>query len=87
MKRFGKAAQWDAATEPIHTTDFAGVSTRTLLMRSANTRRMLAEVVDLLRGEFAHWQLVEVAEGGHMAPLTQADAVNTVLSDFLDDRI
>lgn len=75
--------EWDAANKPTRTDDFAGVSARTLLMRSADTRRVLSETVDLLRSAFPHWPLIEVAEGGHMAPLTRADAVNASIADFL----
>ena len=76
--------EWDSIDEP-HTADlFATVSARTLLMRCAAGRLVTHETVEVLRETYPRWSFVEVAEGGHMAPLARPDLVNPVLAGFLD---
>ena len=76
--------EWDAAVVPTNAVSFSGVSARTLLMRSAGTRLVLHAAVDILSEAFPHWQLIELADGGHMAPLTRSDVVNPLIGSFLD---
>lgn len=76
--------EWDFTREPITAFAFGDIAARTLLMRSANTRPALREMVDLLRESFPHWKFVEIVTGGHMAPLTRPDLVNPVIAAFLD---
>lgn len=76
--------EWDSAQLPYRTEAFAGISARTLLMRSADTRLVLRAVSDLLRNAYPHWQFDELPDGGHMVPLTRADAFNQRVVAFLD---
>lgn len=70
--------------QPTTADSFANVSARTLLMRAADTHIVMSQVVDLLSTAFPDWQLIEVPDGGHMAPMTRADAVNALIASLLD---
>lgn len=76
--------EWDASKKPCRAEDFAGIRARTLLTRSADTRLVLRAVSDLLRRTYPAWQFHEFPDGGHMAPLTRADAFNQRVAAFLD---
>lgn len=76
--------EWDSAQLTYRAEAFAGISARTLLMRSADTRLVLRAVSDLLRTTFPAWAFHEFPDGGHMAPLTRADAFNQRVAAFLD---
>jgi pimeloyl-ACP methyl ester carboxylesterase len=76
--------EWDAAVVPTNAASFSNVSARTLVMRSADTRLVLHAAVDILAAAYPHWQLIEIADGGHMAPLTRSDVVNPLIETFLD---
>lgn len=76
--------EWDAAVVPTTADSFKSISARTLLMRSADTRLVLHDIIDVLSAVFPHWQVKEISGGGHMAPLTRADEVNVAISNFLD---
>lgn len=76
--------EWEAAMALQRADAFDGVTAQGLLMQGHATRRALAEMADVLHARFGHWQRVGVA-GGHMAPVTHADAVNRLIADFLDD--
>ena len=58
--------EWDSAQTPTTADSFASVSARTLLMRAADTRMVMSQIVDLLSAAFPHWQLIEIPDGGHM---------------------
>ena len=76
--------EWDATQKPNRAEDFSGIRARTLLMRSADTRLVLYAVSDLLRSTYPAWQFHEFPDGGHMAPLTRAEAFNQRVVAFLD---
>jgi pimeloyl-ACP methyl ester carboxylesterase len=76
--------EWDFTGEAISATTFRDITAHTLVMRSANTRPALHEMVDLLREFFPHWTFAEIETGGHMAPMTRPDLVNPVIGAFLD---
>lgn len=78
--------EWDAAMAPMPADSLGGVSAQTLLMRGRATRPALMEMAAVLYQRFSHWRLVDVANCGHMAPLTHADVINTWIADFLDDE-
>ena len=52
--------------------------------RSRDTRRPIREIVEILDEACPHWSFRSVAEGGHMAPLTQPELVNPIVRAFLD---
>jgi pimeloyl-ACP methyl ester carboxylesterase len=78
--------EWDVTGEAITLRDFESITARTLVMRSADTRPALREMVQLIRDFFPHWSFAEVEAGGHMAPLARPDLVNPVIADFLDSN-
>ena len=77
--------EWDAVlgAETL-TRKWSEITARTLVLSAAGTKRCIAEIVDLLKGERPDWRYVEVQEGGHMAPLTRPDLVNPIVREFLD---
>jgi pimeloyl-ACP methyl ester carboxylesterase len=79
--------EWDAAMAPLRAEAFGGVSAQTLLMRGRASRPALVEMVSVLYQRFRHWQLVDVAGCGHMAPLTHAAVINAWIVDFLIDDV
>lgn len=77
--------EWDAIddeTTPID--EWRRVAADVLVLRARDTRRSVAEIYDLLRATCPAWTYVEIASGGHMAPLSQPDAVNPIIRGFLD---
>jgi len=58
---------------PMQAGSFAAVSARCLLLRGRRSRGALREISDVLRRRFAHWRMVDLADCGHMAPLTHTD--------------
>jgi pimeloyl-ACP methyl ester carboxylesterase len=78
--------EWDAVmTEqtPVH--EWAALSGRTLLVTSAHPRRPIREIAELFRKACPHWSFTQLAEGGHMAPLTHPETINSITRRFLDD--
>jgi pimeloyl-ACP methyl ester carboxylesterase len=77
--------EWDALakeTQPLSQWAHS-LSSNTLLVNASNTVTSILEVIKILRKEFPAWTYKEVAEGGHMAPLTRPDLINPVVSSFL----
>jgi pimeloyl-ACP methyl ester carboxylesterase len=77
--------EWDAVMAPLKPATFGAIRAQGLLMRGRKTRPALSEMSAALHQRLRHWRLVDVADCGHMAPLTHADAVNRWIVDFLDD--
>ncbi len=78
--------EWDAVMRETTTlAAWAEVLPReTLVVSARRTVRPIREIVELLRGACPSWRFEEVADGGHMAPLTRPDLVNPIVSAFLD---
>jgi len=76
--------EWDSIGEPGNTDLFRAMTARVLLMRCAEGRRVTHDTVEVLREAFPSWAFREIAEGGHMVPLSKPDLVNPVLAAFLD---
>ena len=53
-------------------------------MYAADTKRPIREIVELFVDACPHWSFMEIAEGGHMAPLFQPESVNPIVTDFLN---
>jgi hypothetical protein len=58
----------------------------TTVVWARNTKRPMAEAVEVLREQAPHWRFCELAEGGHMFPLTRPDLVNPLIASFLQDE-
>ena len=63
--------------------DYRSMTMPVLLMRAKNTRAPSFRIVDLLRGVLPNAAFVEIADGGHMSPLTNPDPVNEAVDEFL----
>ena len=77
--------EWDACMAPLRARAFAGIRAQGLLMRGRRTRPALTEIAAVLHEHFTHWCMVDVADCGHMAPLTHAQDINRWIVEFLDD--
>jgi pimeloyl-ACP methyl ester carboxylesterase len=77
--------EWDAVmdeTTPVE--QWARLLPRsTLLVSDPNTVLPIREITAILRRSCAMWTYKEIADGGHMAPLTRPDLINPLVSSFL----
>ena len=80
--------EWDAVMdEPATLSDWTqGLTGETLVVWDPGTVRPIREIVALMREARPDWRFEQVAEGGHMAPLTRPDLINPVVAGFLDGR-
>lgn len=62
------------------------ITARTLIVTSRNARRPIAEVAELLALNCKAWRFEQLAEGGHMAPLTHPGLAYDVVQRFLQDQ-
>ncbi len=56
----------------------------TMFIRAQQTKQSIIGISEVLKNYCPHWQFQEVAEGGHMAPMTRPDLVNPLIVDFLN---
>lgn len=59
----------------------------TLVVSDLNTVLPIREITALLRRSCPAWTYKEIADGGHMAPLTRPEIVNPLVCDFLANAI
>ncbi|MDJ0941849.1 MAG: alpha/beta hydrolase [Kiloniellales bacterium] len=80
--------EWDAVMgEATALDDWAEMLPQeTLVVSARRTVRPIREIVELLREACPAWRYRELAEGGHMAPLTHPDLINPIVAAFLDGR-
>jgi pimeloyl-ACP methyl ester carboxylesterase len=78
--------EWDAVmNETTSAEQWAVLLPRaTLLACDPNTVLPTREITAVLRRSCPVWAYKEVAEGGHMAPLTRPDLINPIVSSYLD---
>lgn len=77
--------EWDAVmNEEATINEWKAIEAETLLVSSLKTRRALKEIVEIFSEACPHWSFAEIAEGGHMAPLTHPDQINPVIRQYLD---
>ena len=78
--------EWDAVMDETTTLDewSRALPSDTLVIAARQTVRPIREIVELMREACPDWRFQEVADGGHMAPLTRPDLINPIVSEFLD---
>lgn len=76
----GRALQHNTTT----LRDYASLTLPCLLMYARDTLPAIHQVQRTLAQACPHWQAQELEEGGHLAPLTDPDRVNSRLAAFLD---
>lgn len=78
--------EWDAVMQETTTLDAwaEALPRETLVVSARQTVRPIREIVGLLREACPAWRFEEVADGGHMAPLTRPDLINPIVAAFLD---
>jgi hypothetical protein len=64
--------------------EWNSVTAKTLVVSAVDTRRPIREIVEILSRSCPSWSFAQLPEGGHMAPLTRPDLVNTMVRRFLD---
>jgi pimeloyl-ACP methyl ester carboxylesterase len=62
---------WSSIRAPVH------------LIRAADTRPPTRELARLLTAQADSWRLHEVAQGGHMAPVSRPELVNPLIAELL----
>lgn len=67
--------------------EFRKIAAHTLVMYATGTRPPIYAIMDIFARECPHWTIRQIAEGGHMAPLTRPDVVNPLIRGFLDSRL
>lgn len=78
-------AAWDAVmNEETTIAAWKALEPRTLVVSASGTRRPIREIVELLADACPQWTYAQVAEGGHMAPVTRPELVNPIVKRFLD---
>ena len=70
-------------SEPTPLAAFAGLDVPVLYMTGARSTASARGVARLLAGALPRVERLELAEAGHMGPMTQADAVNDAIVQFL----
>lgn len=76
--------EWQAVmNEQAGIEHYAAVAAPTLVVSDPATRRPIREIVQLLEAGCPAWSFHELAEGGHMAPLTRPELVNPIVREFL----
>lgn len=79
------AHEWDMATTGLRPlAGWCDIAAPVHLIRAADTRTVTSAIVTLLASHHPSWRVHEVAEGGHMAPLTRADLVNPLIAAIVD---
>ena len=59
----------------------------TLVLRARETARSVSEIFEIWQEMCPHWEYREIAEGGHMAPVTRPDIVNPIVMDFIRQAV
>ena len=62
------------------------ITAETMVVWARDTKRPMIEAVEALRDRVPGWHYVELAEGGHMFPLTRPDLINPHVRAFLDGK-
>lgn len=80
--------EWPTAFEPQGATldMLAALSMPIQLVVGSNTTQAARGVVEALRGIWPEAVYGEIAEAGHMSPLTHAEGVNDVIERFLEEH-
>lgn len=63
--------------------DYRSLAMPVLLMRAKDTRAPSLRIVELLRTALPNAAFTEIADGGHMSPLTNPEPVNAAVDEFL----
>ena len=66
--------------------DLRGLAIPTCLMCAAATTPAARAIIEHLREAVAHAQYRDIADAGHMSPVTHPDTVNSLVLAFLDEQ-
>lgn len=78
------ASEWMGGFRPTtRLNDYASFQWPTMLVRASDTTLAAYRVVELIRRQIGDCRFVEIAEGGHMSPVTNGKPVNVAIEQFL----
>jgi len=60
---------------------------RMLVLKGADTRREISEIVELLKISLPDLEVLEIPNSGHMLPISHPKLVNPIIAGFLDRDI
>ena len=60
---------------------------RMLVLKGANTRREISEIVELLKINLPDLEVLDIPNCGHMLPVSHPELVNPIIAEFLDRNI
>ena len=76
--------EWNAImTMDVGANVWQGIKATTLLVRARETPNSIKGIYEVLQKMCPHWEYQEVADGGHMAPVTRPDLVNPIIVEFV----
>ena len=76
--------EWDALErETTRIEEWASLPAATMVVCARDSPRSVRELFELFTIHCPRWTFTELAEGGHMAPLSRADVVNPIIQRFL----
>jgi pimeloyl-ACP methyl ester carboxylesterase len=76
--------EWDAIMASPAGDYVSQVTAATHVISARDTVPPIAKIVSILEVRRPDWRFVRIDRGGHMAPLTQPDLVNSIVSSALD---
>jgi pimeloyl-ACP methyl ester carboxylesterase len=77
--------EWETMeSETDNVLTFAPFADRTLVVTARDTVAPIRHISDIMRNCLSGLQLVQIPEGGHMAPVTRPDMVNPLVISHLD---
>ena len=77
--------EWDAIMNESTTLSqwVSKLPRQTTVISASDTVNSINQIVELMKKTCAGWRFVQLDRGGHMAPLTEPDRVNPIVSDAL----
>jgi pimeloyl-ACP methyl ester carboxylesterase len=76
--------EWDSITSSPAGDYVSQVTAATHVISARDTVPSIAKIVSILESRRPDWRFVRIDRGGHMAPLTQPELVNPIVSSALD---
>ncbi len=77
--------EWDAVMNAdVEAQVWRSITASTLVIRAKETKASTSGIYDIFAQLCPHWEFEEIAEGGHMAPITRPDLVNPIIMKFIE---
>lgn len=80
--------EWDGMEgSPGTIEELANSPGQAMFVHTSGARRPIRELAQLFAQKCPRWRVVQLVQGGHMAPLTHPDIVNPLISGFLGEDL